>query len=79
MKSELRLIDKFSLPLVYRLKNTPANGKQGLLLAEMSRALLTNKEQGKNYLLHAAHIFNTTLFRIYQKKYFISIENRLQI
>ncbi len=69
MKSELLLIEKFSLPLAYLLKNPPANGKQGLLPAEMSRALLTNKEQGKNYLLHAAHIINTTLFRIYQKKY----------
>jgi hypothetical protein len=80
MKSEVRrLIGKYSLPLAYLLQKPPANGKQGLLPAEMSRTLLTNKEQGKNYLLHAAHIINTTLFRIYQKKYIYfngkSVEN----
>ncbi len=67
--SEYRFIDKFSLTLAYRLKNPPANGKQGLFPAEMSRTLLTNKKQGKNYQVHATHIINTTLFRIYQKKY----------
>jgi hypothetical protein len=69
MKSELRLIDKYSLPMAYLLQKPPANGKQGLLPAEMFRTLLTNKKQGKNYLVHATHIINTTLFRIYQKKY----------
>ncbi len=44
MKSEQRLIDKFLLPFAYRLKNPPANGTQGLLPAEMSRTLLTNKQ-----------------------------------
>ncbi len=70
MKSDQRHIGKFSLPLgTYLLKNPAANGKLGLLPKEMSWTLLTNKKQGKNYQVHATHIINTPLFRIYQEIY----------
>jgi hypothetical protein len=67
------------LPLAYGLQNPPANGKQELLPAEMSRTLLTNKKQGKNYQVHAAHIIKQPCFAFSRRNTFISIENRLKI
>jgi hypothetical protein len=41
----------FSPFLAYHLQNRPANGKQGPGPEDMYQTLLTNKKQGKIYLL----------------------------
>jgi hypothetical protein len=51
------------------LQNLPANRKPGTIPEEMFQILLTNKKQGKNYRVHAAHIIKPTQFRVYLKNY----------
>jgi hypothetical protein len=74
--SAWRLICKFSLLLGHRLQNHPANEKQGPAPEEMSPNLLTNKKQGKNDKVHAAHFIKPTCSSFARRNMFISMENR---